>query len=73
MSSACGHRSEGAVGRRPEGVGILLAPLVEVTLLLLSEAQVGFGDSLEDVVVILGDAEDLGLRPWYVPYNVNIR
>ena len=46
---------------------VLGDPRVESILLLLSEAQIRSCDALEDVVVVLGDAEDARGRVRDIP------
>jgi hypothetical protein len=59
-----------AEGSGPIAVGILLAPFVEDADLVGLEGFAGGFDTLEDVVVVLGDAEDFGLGAGDVPVDV---
>lgn len=67
VRTSLGTWGKGARGTAPESVGVLLAPFVEDVALLLGEAEIWIRNTLEDVVVVLGDAEDFGLGLWHIP------
>jgi hypothetical protein len=55
----------------PVAVSVLRAPVVEHSDLWGVKAGAGGVDALEDVVIVLGDAEDFGLGSWDVPIRVS--
>jgi hypothetical protein len=72
-------RGKGSTFREPVSIGIVTDPMVHLGLFFLGQAKVGIGNTytgqphltgaitLEDIVIILGDAEDGGIRLGHVP------
>ena len=67
MGAALRRRREGASGREPVTLCILLYPGGEGGFMSGCEAFSGGSDALENIVVVFGDAEDGGVRLWDIP------
>jgi hypothetical protein len=67
VCAAEGAGCEGAALLGPVAVGVLLAPLVEDADFVGLKRLASSLDALQDVVVVLGDAEDLRFRARNVP------
>jgi hypothetical protein len=71
VCTALGTGGEGPAFDGPVPVGVLQAPVVEYADLVGGEVGPSGVDTLEDVVVVFGDAEDFGFGAGDVPVCVS--